>query len=373
MSSALGIIPISDPNISVKGLQKFRPVAAYNFLGRYRLVDFPISNMSNSGIDSIKLFANGNIRPVIDHLSEGARQYNINSKHGSLDLLPLINEDDKAYITDIDSYYEVMDILEADKNEYVVIAPVNIIYIADYSDLLEKHIESEADISILYQSTDQAKEKYINCDTLVLNRQKGVKKIEPNLGKYKNRNISLETYIMKKSLFLQLIEEARKESSMYWLKDIISDHCENDTLNVRGTVYRGNVYYIYDLKSYYDCNMALLDEANILALNNPEWPIYTRTNDSAPAIYLKDGSASKSLICNSTEIGGKVVRSVIGRNVKIGKGAIVEDCIISTGVTIAPNSVLKYAIVDKHTKISKKKDIEGTQDNPVYIARRENI
>ncbi len=371
MCDALGIIPISDPVVNVKGVQKYRPVAAFNFLGRYRLVDFPLSNMSNSGIDNIKMFVNGNIRPIIDHMREGARQYNINSKHGSLEVLPYINEDAKGYVTDIDSYYEVLDLLEANKNEYVVIAPVNIVYIADYTELLKKHIESGADISIMYQSCDEAQTQFLGCDTVSLNRQKGIKGIEPNLGNTKSKNISLQTYFMKRSLFIELIEKAHKESAMYWLKDIINDEIED--LDVRGINYRGNVYNIYDLNSYYTCNMRLLNEANIKSLNNPDWPIYTRSNDSAPTIYLRGGVASKSLISNSCEIGGSIYRSIIGRNVKIGKGAVVENSIISTGVEIAPNAVVKNAIVDKHAKILKVKNVEGSPEKPLYVARKERI
>ncbi len=373
MCDALGIVPINDSVVNVKGLQKFRPVASFNFIGRYRLVDFPLSNMSNSGIDNIKLFVNGNIRPIIDHMSEGARQYNINSKHGSLEILPYINEDGKGYVTDIDSYYEVMDLLEANKNEYVVIAPVNIVYIADYSEYLAKHVESGADISVLYQSSDDTKEQFLGCDTVSLNRQKGVKAIEPNLGTGKTKNVSLQTYFMKRSLFMELIEAAHKESAMYWLKDIINEYIEEKDLDVRGINYKGNVYYVYDLNSYYSCNMRVLNEGNIKSLNNADWPIYTRSNDSAPTIYLKGGSASKSLVSNSCEIGGSVYRSVIGRNVKIGKGAVIENSIVSTGVTIAPNAVLKNVIVDKHAKILKKKEIIGQDDAPLYIPRKENI
>ena len=371
MCDALGIVTYNDPNVYVRGLQKYRPIAAFNFIGRYRLIDFPLSNMANSGIHDIKVFVNGNPQPLIEHIGSG-RQYNINSKHGRIDLIPLYREDGSAqYVSDVQSYYEQIDDIEEISNDYVIIAPVNMIYMANYADILEQHIESGAEITMLYQNVDNAKDHYINCDVLQLNRQKGVLSIETNLGNYKNRSLSLQTYILSKELFISLVKEARKVSSMYWFKDIVNDHCKD--MDVRAVNFRGSVYCINDLKSYFDSNMAVLDENSMREFSNPKWPAYTRTNDSAPAIYLNGGSAVGSLVSNSCEIHGKVINSIIGRACRIGKNAVIENCLIMPGVEIGDNAVLKNVIVDKHTRIVKKKDLSGTPDDPLYIGRRENI
>lgn len=371
MCDALGIVTYNDPRVYVRGLQKYRPIAAFNFFGRYRLVDFPLSNMANSGIHDIKVFINGNPQPLIEHIGSG-RHYNINSKHGKIELIPLYSEDGFVqHISDVQSYYEQLVSIEENPNDYIIIAPVNMVYMANYSDLLEQHIESGAEITILYQNVDDAKDHYINCDVLQMNRQKGVLNIETNLGNYKNRQLSLQTYIMSKEIFISLVEEARKVSSMYWFKDIVNDHCKD--MDVRGVNFRGSVYCINDLQSYFDSNMAILDEANMREFSNPKWPAYTRTNDSAPAIYLNGGSAVCSLISNSCEIQGEVVNSIIGRSCTVGKGAHIENCLIMPGVEIGSNAVLKNVIVDKYAKILKKKELSGTADDPLYIGRRENI
>lgn len=373
MCNALGIIAYNDPNVYVKGLQKFRPVSGFSFLGRYRLVDFPISNMTNSGIDEIQVFIKGNPRPMIDHIGDG-RQYNINSKHGSLDLIPYYNDSglgNALFAPDVESYANNINQIIDNQNDYVIIAPVNMIYTANYKELLEQHIESGAEISILYQNVDDAKEKYINCDVLQMNRQKGVLKIEPNLGNYKSRSLSLQTYILEKDLFIKLVHEARKVSSMYWFKDIVNDHCVD--MDVRAINYRGNVYCINDLKSYFDSNLALLDEAAMKTFSKDTWPIYTRTSDTAPAIYLNGGKASGSFIANGAQISGTVKNSVIGRGSVVGKDAVIENCIIMSDVKIGDNAVLKNVIVDKHSKITKKKELIGNNEEPLYIGRRENV
>ena len=106
MCNALGIITYNDSSVYVEGMQKYRPIAGFSFLGRYRLVDFAISNMSNSGIDDIQIYVNGNPRSLIDHVGTG-RHYNINSKHGHLSLVPIVADgvkiDDGAVVGSPDS------------------------------------------------------------------------------------------------------------------------------------------------------------------------------------------------------------------------------------------------------------------------------
>ena len=145
---------------------KYRPIAGFSFLGRYRLVDFAISNMSNSGIDDIQIYVNGNPRSLIDHVGTG-RHYNINSKHGHLSLVPVYTDGGTSrFTTDISCYAENIHAVMENHNDYVVIAPANMLYKGNYEELLKQHIESGAEVSVLYQHVDNAKENYIGCDVL---------------------------------------------------------------------------------------------------------------------------------------------------------------------------------------------------------------
>lgn len=372
MAKALGIIAYCDSSVWVEGMQDHRPLAAFNFMGRFRLVDVPLSNMTNSGMDDIQLYINGNPKPLFEHIGRG-RQYNINQKHGKLMLIPLWKENGRRQFTpDIESYYDNLHSIESATEEYVVVAPTNIVYKANFDEMVDKHIESGADITVLYQNVDNAKEEYIGCDTLSLNKQKGVEEIESNLGKYKNRALSLKTYIMSKDVFVKAIKAAKKTSSMYWFKDIINDFCKGD-YDVRGTAYRGKFYYVYDLESYFQANMALLDPENLNDFFDPKWAIYTRSYDSSPTIYLNGGNATNSLVSNSCKVSGTIKNSVVGRGVVIGKDAVVENCLLLPEAEVAAGATLKNVIVDKYAKVVKKKELEGTEEKPLYIARREKV
>lgn len=223
MYKAFGIVNSSSRNIRVEGLEDYRPIGAFSFLGRYRMVDFPISNLSNSGIDRIQVYVKEKPRTLVSHIGTG-RHYNINSKSGRLQVLFTDSDQrNNIYNTDIASYYENMECIEEMHHPYVVITPDYMVYTADFSKLIEQHIQSEADITLFYHAVDNAKDAYLNCNILNLNKQKGVLSIEPNHGNAKNRNIFMDTYIMKKDLFIELIRKAKAISSAFTLADIINE------------------------------------------------------------------------------------------------------------------------------------------------------
>ena len=202
---ALGIVNFAGRNVHIEGMQAYRPVGAFSFLGRYRVIDFQISNMSNSGIDHMQVYIRRKPQSLTAHLGTG-RHYNINSKRGKLHLLYSENGmDNDIYNNDIAAFIENMEFIEQASEPYVVIAPSYMIYAMDYSQLLESHIESGADITLLYHSVDNAKESFLNCNILNLNKQKGVLSMEPNHGNAKNRNIFMETYVVIKELIIELV------------------------------------------------------------------------------------------------------------------------------------------------------------------------
>ena len=206
MARALGIISFSENHIWVDGLEDYRSIAAFSFLGRYRVIDFPISNMSNSGIDRIQVYIRRRPQSLVGHIGTG-RHFNINSKSGYVKMMFTDSQEENDYYnTDIKAYLANLEHIENTSNTHVVIAPGYMVYTQDFDELLKTHIDSEADITVLYHSVDDAKEKYQSCYCVNLNRQKGVESFERNNGKTKNRNIFMDTYVMKKELFIELLK-----------------------------------------------------------------------------------------------------------------------------------------------------------------------
>ncbi len=369
MAKAFGIVSFSGQRIWVDGMQDYRPIGAFSFLGRYRVIDFPISNMSNSGIDYVQVYVNRKARSIVEHLGSG-RHYNINSKRGKLHMLFAENsKDHDLYNTDIAAYAENLESIEDARHPYVIIAPSHMVYAQDFDALLQTHIESGADITMLYHAVDNAKESYLSCDTLNLNRQKGVLSIEPNRGNTKNKNIFMDTYVMKKELFIDLVKKAQKLSSLYTLVDVIN--ALGDELDVRGVPHRGYFASITEFKSYYEANLALIDFKAVNSLFNPDWPIYTRTNDSCPAQYFETADVKNSVVSNGCVIEGTVENCVVGRGAVIKKGAVVKNCVILPEAVIGANAHLENLVLDKRSKVIRVKEIIAAPENPGYVARND--
>lgn len=371
MYKAFGIVNSARRNVYVDGLQDYRPIGAFSFLGRYRVIDFPISNLSNSDIERIQVYTGNRPRSLVEHIGTG-RHYNINSKNGKLQILFPNDNISNNYNTDICTYLYNMEFIEKMHFPYVVIVPSYMIYKVDFRKLLNQHVESGADITLLYHHVDNANEAYLPCRYLNLNNQKGVTSLSPNIGTAKNRDIFMDTYIMSKDLFVELVHKAKHESSMYMLSDIVNLSCE--TLDVRGVAHHGFFASITDFKSYFEANMALLD--NPPAADNlfqDDWPIYTRTNDSAPTQYYEDADVSKCAVANGCHIEGKIFNSVIGRGCTIEKGAVVENSIVLAGTTITENTHVAYQVIDKNAKLVHMKEIISTAADPGYVRKNDKL
>lgn len=371
MYSAFGIINPTGHNVWVEGLENYRAVGAFSFMGRYRLIDFPVSNMSNSGIDCIQVYIKRKPLSLTDHLGSG-RHYNINSKRGKLQVLfPENRTEHDLYNTDVDSYMTNIEKIMEMPQKYVVLAPAYMIYKMDYSELVKQHADSGAEISIAYHAVDNAKESFLNCNILNLNKQKGVESIEPNRGTAKNRNISMDTYVMEKDLFVELVNAAHKLSSMYTLSDIINDVCIQK--DVRGIAHRGYFASITDFKSYYDANISLVDLKTATELFTEDWPIYTKTNDSCPTQYFQDADMKSSVVSNGCLIEGTVEHSIIGRGCEIKKGAVVKNSIILAGAIIGEGVHVENQVVDKSARLVHVKEVISDPSEPGYIKRGDVI
>jgi len=365
-----GIINFEGPDVKVSGLGDFRPVPAFSFLGRYRLIDVMISNMTNSGIENLQVYMNGETRSLIEHLGTG-RHYNINSKTGKLQMLTSNPNDQNAYNHDINAFLYNIEAIEEVNAKYVVIAPSYIVYSIDFRKVIETHKLSKSDITIVYKPVKYAKQHYHSCDCINIGSDNRITKIETNDGKYKNRNISLETYVMERELFIDLIKKASETSSMYWLKNIIGDSL--DSLVVSGYRISNEAYFICNLNDYYRANMEIKDLDTAKSLFHKDWPIHTRTNDTAPAYYSNTANVKNSAVANGTIIRGTVENSVIGRQVIIEKGAVVKDSILLPGCYIGKNVNVSYTIIDKKARVSNVKNLSGDPDKIFYVKRRDII
>ena len=370
MSKVLGILNFEPSYVNVAGLEDYRPISATSILGRYRVIDFMLSNFTNSGIDSIKVHIKNRPRSIVEHITRTS--YNINSKRGKIHLLHGETEfNNKFYNNDLQSFSTYMEFCDVENPSYVIIAPSHFIFKQDFSEILEYHIKSKNDITMLYQHIKDSDKNFLMCDALVVDDHKRITEFHKNRGKYKTNNISLETYVMDYITFKQLVKEGCETSSLYSFSDIVAD-CVR-AMKIGGYQHYGYCACISTLKAYYDANMTIRKEKALTSLINDEWPIYTMTNDSCPTLYNENAKVRGSIIANGCQIEGTVINSVIGRNVIVKKGAVIKDSIVLPDSFIDKDVKLDCAVVDRLALVTHIKDLTGTKDNPIYINRGDRI
>ncbi|MBR0385951.1 MAG: glucose-1-phosphate adenylyltransferase subunit GlgD [Erysipelotrichaceae bacterium] len=371
MIDAIGIVNFEDESVRIEGLSEYRTIPAMSFVGRYRIVDFVISNMINSGIDKIKVMVREKPRSLIDHLDNGM-QYNINPKHGFIDVLyPDHNPVSDAYYHDVYVMNDNLEYIQGAKTKYVVIAPSYMICRINFASVIREHERNGADVTCVYKPITDGKKHFLGCHMAKVNVDGRITAIEQNIGMTSKMNIMTEAYVMKREVFVELINEASRVSPLFSFINILS-HVLDD-IKVYGYEFRDYLVCINSLDEYFRANMEMINYDNAPLLFSDDWPIYTKTNDSAPAFYAKSAHVKNCLIANGSEIYGDLENCILGRGVKIGEGADIKNCLLLPNCEVAPYSHLENVVVDKHAKISTKREILGTPDNLIYIKRRDRV
>ncbi|MDO4940650.1 MAG: glucose-1-phosphate adenylyltransferase subunit GlgD [Erysipelotrichaceae bacterium] len=370
MSKYLGVLNFEPSYVDVAGLGDYRPISATSIFGRYRVVDFMMSNFTNSGIDRIKVHIKNRPRSLVEHISNTS--YNINSKKGKIHMLHGEEQfNNEFYNNDLHAFKTYMEFYNVENPSYIIIAPSHFIFKQDFSRIIDYHINSKNDITVLYQSVKNADEEFLLCDALNIDNKGRIVEFRKNRGTSKRNNISLETYVMDFVTFKQLVQEGCETSSLYSLSDIISD-CVR-AMKIGAYQHHGYCACISTIKAYYSANMTIRKQKELAYLINEEWPIYTMTNDTCPTLYEKGAKVQGSIIANGCQIEGTVINSVIGRNVVIKPGAVIKDSIVLPDTFIDKNVKLDCAIVDRLAIVTHVKDLTGTKDNPIYINRGDRI
>lgn len=371
MEKILGLINLHNSS-TLDTLTSRRPLASTGFLGRYAFIDIALSNLINSGISEIGIMIKDKPRSLFRHLGFGGNQWSQNYKTGQMVLM--YNEthsNNSMYNHDINNIIENIWFIKNSSSEYVVITPVHIIDRLNYQDVVKDHISKNADITVVYAKVENAKDNYIGTSYLRLDKNNRIIRISENKGSENDRNISLETIVMNKKTLLEIIDKASKISSFFSMKDILQYLC--GTLYINAYEYKGYVRFIDSVQSYLNVSLELLEPKNFQELFSVDWPVYTRTYDTPPTKYYENAKVSKSFIANGSMIKGTVKNSVIGRDVIVEKGAVVENSILLSHVRISENTHLNYVVVDKEAEILTIKELVGSRQDPLIVKQEDVI
>lgn len=375
--SAMGILFPNSYDSLVPELVTERLMASIPFASRYRLVDFMLSSMVNCGIDNVSLIVKRNYHSLMDHLGSG-REWDLTRKNGGLNIIPpFAQKSINVYNGRVEAVASILDYLKRQKEKYVIMADTNIAVNFNFSELLQQHIDSKADVTIAYTREEipqalldiEATKKALYY-TLDIDDAGRVQKIIVNNKEKGEHNLSMNVYVIERELLMEQIREAYVNGLTYFERDIISPQLNK--LNVRAYQHKGYYARILDIKSYFAENMKMLKEENVQALFSPS-SVYTKIRDDNPTRYATGSHVKNIMAADGCVIEGEVENSILFRGVKVGKGAKVRNCVLMQDTVIETGASVEYAITDKNVKVSAYKELKGTESFPIFVEKRRTV
>ncbi|MGN1480434.1 glucose-1-phosphate adenylyltransferase subunit GlgD [Porcipelethomonas sp.] len=370
-NNVLGLIFASMHDETVIDLTKKRTMGSIPFGGRYRLIDFPLSNMVNSGIKEVGVITKSNYGSLLDHLGSG-REWDLSRKNGGLHLLPPFSHVDSGiYRGRLEALNGVWEFVDHSHADYVVMSDCDIVTTIDYRDVINFHIKNEADITVVTGKSfyDRSKEQSANVIGVDENNRITDVMIDPQISG--ECNISLDMFVVSKEFLRQIVVQSASRSKYNFTKDILQA-CK-DEYKFMAYEHKGYFSKIDTMTDYYEANMALLDTENRNNLFIKSAPIYTKIRDNGPVRFGLESNIKNSLIADGCVIEGTVQNCVLCRGVKIGKDAVVKDCVLMQDTVVGNKCNISSVITDKNVEIGEGKILTGSSSYPLYIGKRAQI
>ena len=328
-----------------------RTMGAVPFGGKYRLIDFPLSNMVNSGINKIGVLTKSNYQSLIDHLGTG-KAWDLSRKRDGLFILPPFTNTSE-YSNRMTTLNSIMPFLKNSTEEYVVISDCDTVCNIDYQKVCNKHLENGADITLVYKH-GQIPAKLHDPTVFSLDSRGRIIDVLINSDITGSCSYYMNMMLIKRELLMELINKCISKNTLNFKRDIIQAEYKN--LNVFGYEFDGFAPMITSMSNYFNANMQLMDVEVRHDLFRGDRPIYTKVRDDMPTKYGLGSKVTNSLIANGCIIEGEVENCILFKGVHIGKGTKVSNCVIMQDTKIGSDSSLSYVIVDKDLQ-SKTKEL----------------
>lgn len=371
MGNVLGLVFANMHDTTLGDMTKNRTMGSVMFGGRYRLIDFPLSNMVNSGISEVGVITKSNYQSLLDHLGS-AREWDLARKKGGLYILPPFgNVESTLYRGRIEALYGAMSFIKHSRAKYVILSDCDVVTNIDYKPIVAAHIESGADITAVahtgvYSSDDIKTSTVFNVDA-----DKNVTSVLINPDISGTCTTSLNVFVMSMDFLIETVNDAMARGNVSFERNILQEKCRE--LKIKIYEYDNYFSKLNSLESYFKSNMALLEPENARKLFVPKRSIYTKVSDNAPVKYDLDSKVSNSLIADGCIIEGEVENSVLFRGVKVGKGAKVKNCILMQGTVVGDNAELSYLITDKNVSICENHILTSSPQYPMYVGKGASV
>ena len=324
-----------------------KPAVAFG--GKYRIIDFPLSNCINSGIDTVGVLTQYQPLRLNSHIGIGI-PWDLDRNNGGVTVLPPYERSNNSewYTGTANAIYQNLRYMESYNPDYVLILSGDHIYKMDYEVMLDFHKENNADVTIATMPVSM--EEASRFGIVIADEDKKIKDFEEKQEKPRSNLASMGIYIFSWPVLRDALVAMKDVQSCDFGKHIIPYCFENDK---RLFAYEFNGYWkdVGTLGSYWEANMELIDLIPEFNLYEEYWKIYTKSDTIEPLYVSPEGHSERSIIGEGTENYGYVQNSVIGSNVKIGKGAVIRDSIIMRDAVIGDRCTIDKSIIAENSRI----------------------
>ncbi len=373
MKNVMGIIYTGEKDSFLRELTLMRAIAAMPVAGRYRVIDFLVSGLVNSGVKNVGVIMQKNYHSLMDHLGSG-KEWDLHGKNDGLYILPpfLTRENVGVYSGSLDALHSNFGYIRRSKQEYVLLLNSLIVYNANFDDMMEAHHKSGADVTIMYtKNPDMRRPEYgvymdVGADGIITDVE-----IDPTRPRYENT--CMEAFLLKKSLLIDLVDRGAAHGYHDLVRDVFQRMIRDAGMRVAGYEYNDVCYRMDSVQSYFKFNMDVIDPRVRHALFNDDRPVYTKVRDELPARYLENAQVVSSVVADGCIVDGTVEHSVLFRGVKVAKGATVKNCVVMQDSQIEEGVWLENCILDKQAVIKRDGKLIGPNSYPIVISKDMSI
>ena len=372
--TAAGLIFSNIHDECLPELTRLRTMASVPFGGRYRLIDFPLSNMVNSGISKVGIITHYNYQSLLDHIGTG-KDWDLARRSGGIKILPpfITAYDAKAtnslYNTRLEALLGVTNFISRCTEDVLVLSDCDTICNIDLSKVLARHEETGADITVVTKRVSGGNYNAERHSVLVLDENDKIIDAAEYSSDIKGAfNVSTNIMVITRRYLITVLNDAAAHGYTSFFRDIIARNVGKADFRA----YRFDGFYslINNLPGYFETSMKLLDsEVREELFEIAERPVFTKVRNSAPTSYSSSARVSNSIVADGCVIEGEVENCVVFRGVKVGKGTVIRNSILLQDTYVGDNVSLNCVITDKNTVIRDGRNLSGHESMPFYIGK----
>ena len=367
--NVMGIIFANDGSVGT--LTEKRTMASLPFGGRYRQVDFALSNLTCAGVRHIGIITRHSYQSLMHHVGSG-EEWGLELGEGGLEFLtPYAQSTTDSYRGKLESLNSAMDFLEYGNEDYIVMIDSAVLSNVDLNKVVAAHAASGKQVTVVTKAGICNGEKKIDLAVKVENGE--ITDMAADYTAPADYLASMDIFVVNKQWMVEQVKECVARNLYHMDRNLVMGGWRRGTTSVNVYEHDGVAMYNESVNEYYNNTLSLLCKDVRADLFGANHPVYTKVRDRVPCYYGEEAELENCLIADGCMLEGEVEDSVLFRQVTIAPGAEVENCILFNDCVVGEGAELKYVILDKDVTVTPGAKVYGTKEHPIVIKKGETV